>query len=337
MTTTTLPAFALNAANATQGFMELPTGRVHYRLEGSGPVLVLCHGYGANLHMWAQQRQALGERFTLLSWDTPGFGLSDGLKGRHTVEDFARVLASLMEALDITEAHVAGLSMGGLTALAFAGLFPEKTRSLSLCDTFSSELPLAGKFLFGLYHLRGELGDDRFDWKGRLEHLDNHPDRARWGVPPEERGAHLITLSHHADSGATARAAQVVVNRPCHREVLKGWRKPLLLVIGTADVLYPYTLEMNTDNPNSHLVVMESVNHGTAVIHPHAFNRAMLDFLKEAEGGTFTPRRVYQPAGFPLPPLEDADDTLLQSHVRSTSVWGALPDVLNRLVWALFK
>ncbi len=330
-------AFPLAARGVEQGFKELSHGRVHYRVEGEGPWLVLTHGYGANLHMWAQQRAALGEHFRLLSWDVPGFGASDGLTGAFTMADFAQAQAELMDALGIGKAHICGLSMGGMVTMAFAERFPRRVRSLLLCDTVATRIPAAGRFIFSLYHLRGRLGFDNFDWKSRLEHLDRHEDKTRWGVSAEERNAHLITLSLHDQGNAAAVAARTVMAKPCHNDVLAGMDVPVLVVVGTEDVLYKYALDMHALQPQSRLVVMEGVNHGSAVIHPHAFNRTALDFLFQAEEGKRPTGTFFLPQGFPVGELEPRHLDDLAKLWKDPTLLEAVPHVWNRLMWALFK
>lgn len=327
----------LSAQNREQGFLTLSTGRVHYRLEGHGPFLVLNHGYGANLHMWTWQWEALGHHFRLLTWDMPGFGKSQGISAAHGVEDFARVQAELMTALGIPEAHVLGLSLGGMVALPFASLYPQMTKSLLLCDTVHTRIPAAGRLIFSLFEMRGNMKNANIDWVGRLEHLDKNPNKSRFGIPQDHRMAHLRVLSQHEDGNATARAAQVVSKKACYEWALKEIKKPVLVVVGTEDVLYNYSIDMVKVQPKSRLVVMEGVNHGTAAIHPHGFNKAVLRFLQEVEAGQHPEGMLYLPDGNPHAEFETRELSELENLFEKPDLMGSLPHVVDRLVWALLR
>ncbi len=90
--------------------------------------------------MWDGVAEALAGRFRVLRYDMQGHGRSGSRDQPTTIDDLADDLAGLLETLDIAEAHVVGLSLGGMTAQAFAALHPERTASLVLMAT-SAHLP----------------------------------------------------------------------------------------------------------------------------------------------------------------------------------------------------
>ena len=66
---------------------------VSYLTAGSGPAVVLLHGIGGNATQWNAQLDGLSDEFTLIAWDTPGYGESDDPGGEWRMGDYAEVLA----------------------------------------------------------------------------------------------------------------------------------------------------------------------------------------------------------------------------------------------------
>src|SRR6267142_596505 len=109
---------------------------IAYDDEGSGPPVVLLHGYPFNRSMWHDQTQALRNSHRVIVPDLRGHGDSEVAPA--TIETMARDVGALMTSLGIGEVTIGGLSMGGYIALAFYRLFPERVRALVLADTRAS-------------------------------------------------------------------------------------------------------------------------------------------------------------------------------------------------------
>ena len=103
-------------------FVTTTTGRrVRLARLGTGPPLVLLHGYPDNLQIWCKAAPQLAEHFEVLAVDWPGLGYSDAWPGGATPMHLADRLRQLLDAWRIECASVVGLDMGGQPALAFAG------------------------------------------------------------------------------------------------------------------------------------------------------------------------------------------------------------------------
>src|SRR5260221_3860352 len=105
-----------------------------YELSGpaEAPPVVFSNSIGSTLEMWDAQVAALAGRYRCLRYDTRGHGRSDTADVATTVDDLAADLAGLLDALGIAKAHVVGLSLGGMTAQAFAIARPERVDRLVL-------------------------------------------------------------------------------------------------------------------------------------------------------------------------------------------------------------
>jgi len=101
---------------------------------GHGPPLVLLHCLGVDRHFWNFCAD-LAPHFTLLRYDLPGHGETPVPAAPYSIEDLAAQLAAVLATHGIGRAHVAGISLGGLIAQAFAATRPELVDRLILIDT----------------------------------------------------------------------------------------------------------------------------------------------------------------------------------------------------------
>ena len=111
--------------------------RLVYAVAGSGPATLVClHGIGGNRRNWTRQLQALSEGRRVVAWDARGYGDSDDYAGPLAFTDFRDDLLRLLDHLEVTQADLCGLSMGGRIALDFYDRYPTRVCSLILVDTF---------------------------------------------------------------------------------------------------------------------------------------------------------------------------------------------------------
>jgi 3-oxoadipate enol-lactonase len=101
----------------------------------SGKRVVLIHSLAMDHQFWAPVVGALGDAAQVLTYDCRGHGASSKPRQSYTVEQFADDLADVLDHLRWDNAVVAGASMGGTVALAFAARYPQRTAALGLFDT----------------------------------------------------------------------------------------------------------------------------------------------------------------------------------------------------------
>ena len=108
--------------------------KIHYVRAGSGPALILLHGWPQTWYMWRKVIPRLAERFTVIAPDLRGFGQSskplDGYDKRTVAED----IHQLAEALGFAQVSLVGHDVGGPTAYAFACAHREQVRALVILD-----------------------------------------------------------------------------------------------------------------------------------------------------------------------------------------------------------
>jgi len=104
------------------------------------PVVVLSNSLGATRGMWDPQVTALAERFRVISYDTRGHGESPAPAGPYTIDDLVDDVVALLDRLGAERAHVAGLSLGGMTGMRLAAREPARVASLAvLCSSAKTE------------------------------------------------------------------------------------------------------------------------------------------------------------------------------------------------------
>lgn len=105
---------------------------IYYQKFGSGPAIVLLHGFPESGVLWKDVWPALAEQYTVIVPDLPGSGKSARGNDAISIEALAGSVAAVLEAEQVDQALLAGHSMGGYIALAFAALYSSKLAGLSM-------------------------------------------------------------------------------------------------------------------------------------------------------------------------------------------------------------
>lgn len=108
---------------------------LHHTIEGQGPVLMLSHALGCDLHMWDEIAQLLRSRYTVVRYDHCGHGQSPAKAQAFSMQDLADDAAALIRGLGLGPVHFAGVSMGGMTAQALAASHPELVHSIVVANS----------------------------------------------------------------------------------------------------------------------------------------------------------------------------------------------------------
>jgi len=107
---------------------------IHVRSGGSGPAVVLLHGYGETGDMWAPLAVELARDHTVIVPDLRGLGLSSKPPGGFDKKTQAEDVAGVMTALNVVQADVVAHDIGNMVAFQFAARHPERVRRLVLID-----------------------------------------------------------------------------------------------------------------------------------------------------------------------------------------------------------
>jgi 3-oxoadipate enol-lactonase/4-carboxymuconolactone decarboxylase len=117
--------------------------RLYWRADGhpDRPALLLLNSLGTDHAMWDGVVRALSGRFRLLRMDTRGHGASDAPPGDYTIGDLAADALAVLDAAGVDKAAVAGVSMGGMTAMHMAVTTPGRLTAIAICNS-SADIPV---------------------------------------------------------------------------------------------------------------------------------------------------------------------------------------------------
>lgn len=118
-------------------FVEAGDLHVHYALTGAAnaPAVLLSNSLGANISLWDPQMRALEREVRVLRYDTRGHGHTSVPPGPYLIEQLARDVVRLLDALRLDRVHFCGLSMGGMIGMWLGVHAKERLHKLALCNT----------------------------------------------------------------------------------------------------------------------------------------------------------------------------------------------------------
>lgn len=248
-----------------------------YDDEGSGPAIVLVHGYPFNRTMWDEHAAALRNNNRVIRPDLRGHGESASSEGSATMNLMAHDIASLLDHLGVSRAVIGGLSMGGYVTLAFYQLFPSRVEKLLLADTRAQADTEENKKVREeqaqkvLAEGMAGIVDTMLPKLLAPETVSKRPEvvkRVRdmmLQTKPEGAAAALRGMAQREDQ--TERLAQIDV--------------ATLILAGREDAITPVadSEKMHQAIANSKLIVIENAGHVSNIEQPEQFNRAMIEFL----------------------------------------------------------
>jgi pimeloyl-ACP methyl ester carboxylesterase len=251
--------------------------RVAYERAGTGPALVLLHGYvGDGATTWRRQIDALSDEFTVVAWDAPGAGSSSDPPESFGMAGYSDCLAGFVARLGLERPFIIGLSFGGALAIDFCRRHP----------AIPAALVLASAYAGWRGSLPAEVAAQRLRQAETLSRLTPEEFRAALlptmfteGTAQEVRerfGASMLAF-HPAGFQAMARASAEDL-----RDALPHLKLATLLVYGDKDVRAPLDVahRLHSAIPHSRLVVLPGVGHLCNVEAPHEFNTVVRDFLR---------------------------------------------------------
>lgn len=270
--------------------------KIHLRISGEGPPLVLLHGWTSTHRDWNPFIDAFAQHFRVYRWDARGHG-SHPLKsaGAPTAERMARDLQNLLDHYQLDQAVAVGHSMGALTLWQYLRDFGERRLSRLVFIDQSPRLLTGEGWQGGIYGDFGpersaafmaELRQDFAEAVLRLVAFGHNP-RARdlyrenaKGIQTARERLRALDPQPLIDCWASLTAAD-------YRDVLAGIGIPALLVYGGASNFYSAgTAQYVRDSiPNAVLHTYPGVDHAPHLWERERFVRDVLDFVAEGSTG----------------------------------------------------
>lgn len=238
---------------------------IHYEVRGSGPAILLTHGYSAASAMWQGQIEPLSKDHTLILWDMRGHGETDSPEDQAAYSEPATVgdMLALLDTVGADKAVVGGLSLGGYMSLAFHRAHPERVRALMIIDTGP-----------------GYRNDEaREGWnKNAIRTAERLEERGLAGLGSSGE----VRASRHRSAEGLARAARGMLTQRDSSviESLPTVKVPALVVVGADDTPFLKATDyMAAKIPTSEKVVIPQAGHAVNIDQPAAFNTAVRAFL----------------------------------------------------------
>ena len=110
--------------------------KTNYKIAGSGPAILVLHGWGGSSDSWTAVQKILAEKgYKVICPDLPGFGKSVTPPKAWGITDYMKWVVSFVNFLELEKFFLIAHSFGGRIAVKFAANYPEMLRGLILCDS----------------------------------------------------------------------------------------------------------------------------------------------------------------------------------------------------------
>jgi pimeloyl-ACP methyl ester carboxylesterase len=244
---------------------------IAYVRRGQGAPLVLIHGYPLDHSIWDEVAPLLEDDFDLIIPDLRGFGESDVMEADHSIIDYASDIAGLLTHFKIKKAYLAGHSMGGYVALAFAREYPDRVSGLALVSTQLLGDPPDKKE--GRYATAQQVLQ-----QGVEVVVDAMTPKLSSDARIQGRVREL--MSHQRPLGVYS-ALTAMAERPDSTDLLETFNFPLVIVHGGADALIPVERgrEMKAAHPAAHFVELPGAGHLPMLENPEQVAEALKSFM----------------------------------------------------------
>ena len=251
---------------------------------GAGTPVLFVHGFPHDRTLWDDQCSALSTHVRCIAPDLRGFGesVADDLPhdAPHSVDQYADDLAQLLAHLDVKQAVVCGLSMGGYVAMAMWRRHSQLVRALVLCDTKAGADSDEGRRkrdeLMALAQREGSDGIAKEQLDGML------------GKTTREKRPDIVarteTMMRRVPVAGIVGALTAMRDRPDATPTLQRVTVPTLVVVGDEDVLTPVAEAQRIvaalpPEARAKLEVVRGSGHASCMERPAAVTHVLADFL----------------------------------------------------------
>lgn len=255
--------------NASENFVEIDGGRLHYYEAGGGIPIVLLHSNGSSAREYEGVMEQLAQSARVICLDYFGFGDSDGIQERFEIESIANTVAQFIRAKGLDRPIVGGSSLGGSISASFASRNPDLTRGVVLVETPCRSWEAWGQLwpfvedLFAVPTQSLEQISPRF--------RDPTPQLLRrLNIDRNKAGGRLMMEAMWAIRDFDILAASSIT-------------VPTRLVVGKKGVVGDGVARLQELIPHAKLIEMDDCGHFPMVDDPAAFAAILADFLASEE------------------------------------------------------
>ncbi|MFC1564797.1 alpha/beta fold hydrolase [candidate division KSB1 bacterium] len=271
-----MPVLSQEKPNVKSGFIEVDGGKLFYEEAGSGETVVMIHDGLVHHEIYDGQFLAFAENYRVIRYDRRGYGKSPKPKKEYSiVED----LNSLFEELNIDNAAVIGMSMGGGLAIDFTLEYPEKVTSLVLVGAVVSGYGYTEHFTTRGGNMPLEYYQDPESLRKYL--IEDDP----YEISPKNKDARRRLIELINANPHNMEFEKYQLNKPPRRGalgVLNEIEVPALIVVGEDDIpdVHSHAGAIEAGIPNARRIVVKNAGHLVPMEQPEEFNKKVLEFLK---------------------------------------------------------
>ncbi len=220
-----------------KGYVDTPTGQVHYRISGdTGPVVVLLHQTASSSRMFQSLMTELASSFRLIAFDTPGFGESDPHPHQPTIQDLAHTLHLAASELHLQNFQLLGHHTGAAIATQWAADAPNEVTSLTMIGALAMGDAERQQWSAGLKPASIEPdGSHLHQAWDRVANIDKQP----VVFPPNSTLRHREAIDNLLAAPRWPEAYRAVFSHD-FEHALQQVQCPQLLICGDEDILFPY-------------------------------------------------------------------------------------------------
>lgn len=270
--------------------------KLYYEEVGQGTPILFVHEFASDHRGWEPQLREFGKRHRCIAYCARGYTPSDvpDDPNVYSYQHVMRDAVAMLDHLQIGQAHLIGLSMGGYTSLQVALNHPQRVRSLTLAGTGSG----GERWYTQDFHKHSRAIGDQFEREGSGAVAATYGHSAS-RIPyllKDLRGFAEFTarLAEHDPRGSANTSCNFQGARPSLYDFEAELRKlsvPALIVVGDEDdrCIEP-SLFLKDAIPASGLVVFPKTGHVVNLEEPDLFNAVVGDFLARVEAGRWAAR-----------------------------------------------
>jgi len=270
--------------------------KLYYEEVGQGTPILFVHEFASDHRGWEPQMREFGKRHRCIAYSARGYTPSDvpDDPNVYSYQHIMRDAVAVLDHLQIDQAHLIGLSMGGYTSLQVALNHPRRVRSMVLAGTGSG----GERWYTADFHKHSRALGDQFEQKGAGDVAATYGHSAS-RIPfalkdPRGFAEFAARLAEHDRRGSANTSRNFQGARPSLYDFEAEIRKlsvPALIVVGDEDdrCIEP-SLFLKDAIPASGLVVLPKTGHAVNLEEPDLFNAAVGDFISRVQAGRWPAR-----------------------------------------------
>jgi len=245
--------------------------KINCKIAGQGPAILILHGWGGSSDSWLKVQEILAKAgFKVICPDFPGFGKSKTPFETWGAKEYANFVLNLTKILELQKFFLLGHSFGGRVAIKFSVLYPEKIKSLILCDSagIKQKWGLGEKLIFQI----SKLGNAIFT----PTPLKRFKDKAK----------NLFYLFlRHRDYAKADGMMRKILKKVITEDLLDDLpqiKTRTLIIWGESDKLVPvkYVHIFKEKIENSELKILPKIGHSPHLEVPEKLTEIIINFLR---------------------------------------------------------